>query len=78
MRPESQSAESRQQRQEIKKKCFISLTNKNGRILKEEIPMDQKEFRIVLNPNEQFPSGLYCWKIMSQGDKAIVGKVFVY
>lgn len=63
---------------EIKKKCFVSLTHKNGRILKEVIPLGEKEFRIVLNPKEKFPSGLYYWKIMSQGDKAIVGKVFIY
>lgn len=62
--------------QAITKKTFISLTHHNGRILKELIPIGNKEYRIDIA--DDFTPGLYYWKVMIEGEKALVGKVFIW
>lgn len=61
----------------IDKKCFISLTNNVGRKLKVELPLNVTEFTIDISDKNVFTPGLYYWKVMPQGEKALVGKVFI-
>lgn len=63
--------------QPIEKKCSISLTNNEGRKLKQEIPQGLTEFTIDISDTDTFTSGLYYWKVMQKGDKPMVGKVFI-
>ncbi len=64
--------------QAIDKNCKLSLSNHTGRILKTELPLNITEFSIDISDINTFPFGLYYWKLMPKGGKAIVGKVFIY
>ncbi|MEZ4888482.1 MAG: hypothetical protein R3E32_27390 [Chitinophagales bacterium] len=56
----------------------LSIRNHKGRVFKASLPIDTKDYTLTFSPRENFPSGLYYWKLTSRNSKPLVGKLYIY
>ncbi|MEZ4884073.1 MAG: hypothetical protein R3E32_04975 [Chitinophagales bacterium] len=58
---------------------ILTLENHLGRVFKTRIAASETEYTLSFEPKDQFPSGLYYWKLaLKGGSPMMIGKVFVY
>ncbi len=60
------------------KDLIFTLENHQKRLIKERLSAGTTSLRVDLRPKDNFPSGLYYWKLALRGGKPIIGKIYIY
>lgn len=60
------------------KNLILTLENHHRRLVKERLSAGTTSFKVQLTPKENFPSGLYYWKLALRGGKPVIGKIYIY
>ncbi|MGB1243525.1 MAG: hypothetical protein ACPG49_13440 [Chitinophagales bacterium] len=56
----------------------LTIENHQKRVFRQKFEAGTTHIRVDFTPKENFPAGLYYWKLVLKGKKPLVGKVFVY
>lgn len=57
---------------------FLVLENHTGEVHDCKIPTNTTNYTVSLEPANQFPTGVYYWKLAGKGGKRMVGKFYIY
>ncbi len=56
----------------------LSIRNHKGRVFRALLPKGEKAYSVSLQPKENYPNGLYYWKLTPANGKPLVGKFYVF
>lgn len=60
------------------KPLVFTFETSKKRLIKERLTVGTTRYRLNLQPNEKFPSGLYYWKLAVRGGNPFIGKLYIY
>ena len=56
----------------------LTLQNHQQRVFRQKFEAGTTHIRIDFQPKNNFPAGLYYWKLVLKGKKPLVGKIYIY